>query len=215
MSQPPATPRIYHITHVDNLPGIIQSGAILSDSAMIAGGAPVANIGMSSIKARRLTLPVDCHQGDCVGEYAPFNFCPRSVMLNVIYYANHPQLTYRGGQGSIVHLEADFHEAVAWANAANRRWAFTTANAGAVYTDFFSDVACLDEVEWAAVATNDFRSSDVKEGKQAEFLMHGAFPWELVQRIGVRSVDILTRAEAALVGAAHHPVVQVMPGWYF
>lgn len=114
---PPAEAKIYHITHVDNLPGILADGGLVSDPTMIGRGGAIATIGMSSIKQRRLALPVDCHPGDQVGDYVPFYFCPRSIMLFVIHCANHPELTYRGGQGPIIHLEADLNEVVAWAEA--------------------------------------------------------------------------------------------------
>jgi hypothetical protein len=42
----------------------------------------------------------------------PFYFCPRSLMLFVIYRQNHPDLAYRDGQEPIVHQEADLHEVV-------------------------------------------------------------------------------------------------------
>lgn len=215
MSQPPAAPKIYHITHVDYLDGILRDGVIFPDSVMAANGGRASSIGMTTIKDRRLRLPVSCHPGTCVGEYVPFNFCPRSVMLYVIARANHPELAYRGGQGPIVHLEADLAESVAWADRVGRRWAFTTANAGAGYVDFFSDYGRLDAVDWEAVASDDFRSAQVKEAKQSEFLMGESFPWELVRRIGVRSNDMHARVEAALAGAGHKPVVEVRPLWYF
>ena len=56
-----------------------------------------------------------CRPGLNVGDCVPFYFCPRSVMLYLIHRANHPELDYRGGQGPIVHLEADLHEAANWA----------------------------------------------------------------------------------------------------
>ncbi len=52
----PARPKIYHITHMDNLPTIIGQGGLFSDARMIAAGGPVTAIGMASIKARRLDL---------------------------------------------------------------------------------------------------------------------------------------------------------------
>ncbi len=63
----------------------------------------------------------------------------------------------------------------------------------------------LDEVDWAAVAARDFRSPEVKEGKQAEFLVHGFFPWQLVERIGVKLAAVQKRVERALVGTEHRP----------
>jgi hypothetical protein len=215
MSSPPA-PSIYHITHVNNLARIVEDGALFSDAVMVARGGPATTIGMSTIKLRRLQeLRVRCHPEDFVGDYVPFFFCPRSIMLYLIYMANHPELTYRGGQGSIVHLESDLRDVVAWAEANGRRWAFTLSNAGAAYTQFRSDLAHLDEVDWAAVKNDDFRSPEVKEGKQAEFLVHERLPWELVRNIGVRSEDIRDRVIAALEQAPHQPSVVVRPNWYF
>lgn len=109
MSTPPAQPKIYHITHLDNLAAMAAEGRLVSDALMIQRGGPQAPIGMSRIKQRRLTLPVSCHPGDFVGDYVPFYFCPRSVMLYVLHRGNDPDLAYRGGQSPIVHLEADLH----------------------------------------------------------------------------------------------------------
>jgi len=215
MPTPPAQPKIYHITHVRNLQSIIADGGLVSDAAMIARGGPARAIGMSTIKQRRLRLPVECHPGDCVGDYVPFYFCPRSIMLYVIHCANHPELSYRGGQEPIVHLEADLHEVVEWANASNRRWAFSLSNAGAVYAQFRSSLAYLREVDWAAVAASDFRSEEVKEGKQAEFLVRDFFPWDLVTRVGVASTHTESETASALVAATHHPTIEVRREWYY
>jgi hypothetical protein len=121
MPTPPEQPKIYHITHMGNLPSIIRDGGLASDSAIISRGGPSTAIGMNAIKQRRLMLPVSCHPGDHVGDYVPFYFCPRSVMLFLIYKANHPELTYQGGQASIIHLEADMASSVEWANQQRRR----------------------------------------------------------------------------------------------
>lgn len=110
MTQPPGRPKIYHITHVDNLGGIIADGGLVSDREIIERGGPTQTIGMSDIKRRRVEeIAVYCHPGTKVGDYVPFYFCPRSVMLYVIHCANHPELIYRGGQEPIVHLEADLY----------------------------------------------------------------------------------------------------------
>jgi hypothetical protein len=215
MTDVPIRPHIYHITHVDNLPSILAADGLWSDAAMITRGGPAASIGMSTIKQRRLRLPVGCHPGDHVGDYVPFYFCPRSIMLFLIHCANHPELAYRDGQEEIVHLEAELQETVAWADGEGRRWAFSLSNAGAVYTQFRSRLNQLDEVDWAAVASTDFRDPQVKEGKQAEFLVHELFPWHLVRRIGVRSASIQNRVLRTLSGTEHRPVVEVRRDWYY
>ena len=127
-------------------------------------------------------------------------------MLYVIYRANHSELSYRGGQGPIVHLEADLHETVGWAETNGKRWAFSLSNAGANYTKFFSRLDRLAEINWTAVAATDFRPADIKEGKQAEFLVEQSFPWELVERIGVHSRKLGQIAADAIRSASHRPV---------
>ena len=215
MTTPPARPLIYHITHVSNLPSIIANGGLLSDKIMIARGGPTATIGMGSIKHRRLNLPVKCFPGEVVGDYVPFYFCPRSVMLYVIHMANNPDLGYRGGQGPIVHLEADLHDVINWATANRRRWAFSLSNAGAGYSEFRSDVANLSELDWPRIASTDFRSSAVKEAKQCEFLVRDEFPFHLMSRIGVCSMQVLEQVERSLLDSSHRPRVAVEPAWYY
>lgn len=213
MGPPPQRPKIYHITHVDNLQGIIAEGGLLPDASVAGRGGPIQVIGMSAIKRRRIEeLEVHCHPGTKVGDYVPFYFCPRSVMLYVIHCANHPELQFRGGQGLIVHLEADLRAVVQWAEEHERKWAFSLSNAGARYTEFRSELDDLDLLDWRAIASTDFRDPAVKECKQAEFLLHGLFPFELVERVGVRSPAVASRVARVL--EEHRPRVEVMPVWY-
>jgi hypothetical protein len=194
----PSRPKIYHIVHVDRLPAIIDDGRLWSDSEMAGRRRPGTTIGMSSIKARRLReLQLNSWPGLFVGECVPFYFCPRSIMLYLIYCANHPELTYRGGQEPIIHFESDLFDAVDWANANGRRWAFTLSNAGAYYLEDRADIRSLDEIDWDSVAANRWSgsavASHIKEGKQAEFLVEESFPWQLVTRIGVNSSGVAQR----------------------
>ncbi len=211
----PAAPKIYHIVHVDRLPSIIADDNLWCDAEIHRRNTGGTTIGMGGIKERRLRLPVNCHPGEYVGDFVPFYFCSRSVMLFLLSKANHPELTYRGGQEPIVHLQADLHEAVAWADDSERLWAFSLSNAGAFYTQFRASLDQLDEINWDAIAAHDWRASDIKEGKQAEFLIHYSFPWNLVSGIGVRSRPIYDQVQAALNAANHRPRVEMEPDWYY
>ena len=169
---------------------------------------------MNEIKHRRLnelTLSSypDLHVGDCV----PFYFCPRSVMLFVIDRANHPELAYRGGQEPIVHLVADLHSVVQWAERKGRRWAFTTSNAGSRFYEDFADLAKLDKIDWNAVKAT--RWSDCKEEKQAEFLVERSLPWKLISRIGVMSQRIFQKVHQVLGEVEHRPSVEIKRNWYY
>jgi hypothetical protein len=212
----PKRPKIYHITHVDNLPAIIGAGKLVSDARMIVQGGPSKAIGMSNIKTRRLNEhQVTCHAGDYVGEYVPFYFCPRSIMLYQLHCANHPDLSYKGGQSPIVHLEADLHAVVDWATEKKRRWAFSLSSAATKYTEFRDDLDDLDQINWTAVNAHYWTAPDVKEGKQAEFLLYRSFPWKLVERIGVHTRATGNKATSAVAAAAHRPTVQIIPDWYY
>jgi hypothetical protein len=215
MSGMPAQPKIYHITHVDNLAGIVADGRLYSDALRISSGKANTNIGLSDIKARRLVQPVHCHPGTCVGDYVPFYFCPRSVMLYLLAMSNHPGLTYRGGQEPIVHLEANVDEVISAAEKAKHPWAITLGNASAAYTIFLSTRPDLQQINWPAVDASDWRDASVKEGKQAEFLVHRRFPWGLISRVGVKSAAIKIKVEATIAHAAHQPAVTVEPTWYY
>ena len=211
----PARPKIYHIVHIDRLASIVADGCLWSDAVIVARQGSGTTIGMGHIKQRRLRLPVRCHEGSFVGEYVPFYFCPRSIMLYVIYRANDPELTYRGGQQPIIHLEADLHRVIEWADANGLRWAVSLSNAGASYAQFRGTIEQLEEVNWHAVASTDFRSADIREGKQAECLIEGSFPWQLVERIGVFSGAHVLPVTNAMRGAAHRPQLEIKPGWYY
>ena len=216
MSVPPANLKICHITHVNNLPGIIQANGLWSDAKRIELGLVSNLIGMSRIKQRRLTdCDVSCHPGTKVGEYVPFFYCPRSIMLYILHRGNHQDIDYRQGQRPIVHLVADLEASLQWATEQGVPWALSPTNASASYTSFYSRREDLQQIDWQAVGNRDFRDATVKEGKQAEFLMLNSFPWTLVEQIGVFDQDILKLAQQHVAVASHQPNVRVENAWYF
>ncbi|WP_186045250.1 type II toxin-antitoxin system toxin DNA ADP-ribosyl transferase DarT [Burkholderia gladioli] len=211
----PANPKIYHIVHVDRLTSIIANKALWCDGRVIRQAAEGTTIGMAGIKKRRLEeLTLDSHDGLKVGECVPFYFCPRSVMLFLIHKRNE-ELAYKGGQGPIVHLEADLREAVAWAEEKGKRWAFTLSNAGSYYFEDRCSLDQLHEIDWDAVRTDQWKGKYLMEHKQAEFLVENRFPWGLIRRIGVHSDRIYRQVLNLLPEDGHRPTVEVKSGWYY
>lgn len=211
--QPPARPKIYHIVHVDRLASVVKDGNLWCDKEVGKRASGGTAIGMEKIKRRRrenlLSSHPDLHVGDCV----PFYFCPRSVMLFVIFKQEDQELSYRGGQGPIVHLEADLRQTVAWADEQKLRWAFTLSNAGSFHFEDRCDLANLGEINWEAVYAKQWQ--ECKEDKQAEFLMERQFSWNLILRIGVRSEQMRRCAMVAIEEARHKPRVEIKPDWYY
>lgn len=173
---------------------------------------------MSNIKQRRSRFPVPCHPGTTVGEYVPFYFCPRSVMLYVIYRSQtspHPELAYQDGQEPIIHFEADVYRVIEWAQQEQVRWAISSVNAGAHYAVFWNDVAALQQLDWTAIQATDFRNPDVKERKQAEFLVYGRIPLNLFENVGVCTTAIQRETRRTLNAAGYQIPVEVRRDWYY
>ncbi len=210
----PTNPKIYHILHADRLASIVSDGYLYSDADMLQRQGSGTNIGMGHIKARRLNeLCLESHPGLKVGQCTPFYFCSRSVMLYMIHRQN-SELSYQGGQEPIVHLEVDLNTVVNWANENGLRWAFTLSNAGAYYFEDRCDLADLNQLDWNAIGATNW-SGQKKHGKQAEFLIERALPWQFVERIGVYSQAQVNSVGIALANAAHRPTIEIKRDWYY
>ncbi len=128
---------------------------------------------------------------------------------------NHPELDYREGQRPLVHLQADMKATINWANESSVRWAFSDRNAGTYIAEFYSSQDDLGKVNWDAVRATDFRDMEIKEDKQAEFLVYESFPWSLVEKIGTLDSETARGVKDALASANHHPPVSVERSWYY
>ena len=124
-------------------------------------------------------------------------------------------MLYHGGQRPILHLQVDMESAIQWADEHNIHWAFSAQNAGTRYTDFYKNRNDLEMIDWDAVNETDFRNPQVKEGKQAEFLIHNSCPWHLVEKIGVLNDNIRNQVNGILRNVRHKPVVKIERTWYY
>ena len=212
----PAKVKLYHITHLDNLPYIVKDGFLFSEAELRKRPPAGVSIGMKAIKDRRLkVLTLASHPELHVGECVPFYFCPRSIMLFMYYKRNHKDIEYHGGQEPIVHLVSDLYHAVDWADRNRHRWVFTNSNAGTTYFEDFADLCDLEKIDWKAVHSTQWSDRDIKEMKQAEFLIEGSFPWGLVEEIGVYSTKQQNEILKILDGSAKLPIVRVQKSWYY
>lgn len=208
--------KIYHIVHIDKLASIIEDGRLFSEAIIHERNAQNGTIiGMQRIKERRLTLILSSYPDLTVGECVPFYFCPRSVMLYVIYCQNHPDLNYRGGQPKILHLELNLGKVLDWAEQNYKRCVFTTSNAGSEYFEDYNDFNLIyNKVNWDAVNATQWQS--LKEQKQAEFLVESDIDWSLIERIGVQNQIAYTNTSAIINRTGKHkPVLEIIPTWYY
>jgi hypothetical protein len=200
---------IYHITHADNLEGIVREGRLWCDAERIERGLANTNIGYSHIKARRMRRAVTVAAGGTLGNYVPFNFCPRSVMLYVVSQGHED---YREGQRSIVHLVSSIDSVLA----TGMPWLFTDRHADLGYANQYDVPEKLDQVDWSVMPARQWGGdTDLKEKRQAEFLVHDWCPWSAIEMIGVMDQEIAARVQATIAGAGHKPRVEVHRDWYY
>lgn len=203
---------LFHITHLANLPSILQAGRLYADSAMRSSGIAHTRIGHEHIKQRRLSRKVPIAAQGCLGDYVPFNFCERSVMLYVIHSGSVDG--YLGGQEDVIHLVTTIGRAI---NVGNP-WAFTDRHAELGYAGYFSDLAKLDQVNWAVMPKRQWGgvgNEQVKEQRQAEFLVHQFVAWTAISQIGVRSAATAAKVQELLRTSGHQPGVLIKPSWYY
>lgn len=201
---------VYHITHVDNLLSIISDGFLRSDYEQRKRESKHQNIGYGHIKERRLKHSVRVANKGTLGEYVPFYFCPRSVMLFVIFKGHE---TYRGGQESIIHLVSSVKTIAQVKNPCF----FTDRHADLEYAQQCDDLTRLaGNIDLSIMQKKYWTDSqEVKEKRQAEFLVHSFCPWSAIEEIGVHNQDIASKVERVLQTASHRPMVRVCKHWYY
>jgi len=201
--------KIYHITHIRNLPGIIAEGALLPDAEVRRRGTNIENIGYSHIKERRMRRPIRSGMEGTLGQYVPFNFCSRSVMLFVVRQGHDD---YKGGQDEILHLVSSVDTIVQ----SGQPWVFTDIHADLDYAGHYDDLTKLENiVDWDVMNLQYWSDPEIKKRRQAEFLVWQRCPWECIRGIATRSETIANKVNQILEEAMHRPVVGVRPGWYY
>ena len=202
----PVQTLIYHITDVDNLPGILAGGGLRPDATMAQHNPAV--IGYGHIKQRRLTeIRVGCCGNRFVGEFVPFYFCPRSPMLYTVNIGNTGRPA--GCQRAIVHLVSTLAAGIGQ----NRPWAISDGNAGAFHTTFSSNLAVLAELDWAAIRANQWQGKTHQ--KSAEFLAADFFDWSGFHGVVCHNGEVAEQVQTLLSKHVHRPAVSVERNWYY
>lgn len=201
---------IYHFTHLRNLAGII-AGGLRSDAACRREGLTEVDIGSSTIRERRLRLPVGAvGAGGCVGDYVPWYFAPRSPMMYTLSRNNYE---YKAGFDDVVYLVSSVPEIIE----AGCRWIASDRNAALDLAEFVDDEHALGgHISWDVIAAKYWTDyPDGSDLRAAEFLVHNFVPWEAVRAIVARTEETGREVRRMLEGLAHVPELSVRPQWYF
>lgn len=204
---------IFHITNVRNLAGIIGEGGLLCDSKVAAGKVGVVGIAHQHIKDRRSRRPVPVGWRGMVCDYVPFYFAPRSPMLFAIDRGIVEG--YMDGQSKVVHLVSSVERVFKL----GLPYCFSDGHAEMGPTLFFDDWNThSDKVPWDVMELTYWNDTpadpDRKRRRQAEFLVHGTFPWGAVESIGVYNAVIQAEVTRIISGPTAVPV-KICPTWYY
>ena len=204
---------IYHITHKDNLPGIVSKGGVFAQSQMKPDSIEYSDIAHSGIQDRRSETPVLCGPGGCLHDYVPFYFAPRSPMLYAIKMGNVEGC--KATQTDIIYLVSSAQTV----KAAGIGFVFTDGHGIMELSEFYDDLKYLSEIDWDIMKERYWRDTvedpDQKRRRQAEFLVFHQFSWNLVEKIGIFNRKVEREVMDTISIAFHKPPVNIELGWYY
>lgn len=201
---------LYHITHIQNLQGIVERGLLCDNRAQSRNPRSIA---YGHLKAKRQFCRVPLAPGGVVADYAPFHFAPRSPMLYAIYTGCVPGVP---GQSQIIYLVTTVGQVLE----RGLPYVFTDRHPISPAVQFYNIPDLLPHViRWDIMRSEYWHDTwdipDRKSLRQAEFLVYDCLPWECVVMIGVYDSDMLQRVQNLLQNAAHKPAVQICRRWYY
>jgi len=214
MPVPSPTP-IYRFLHIDNLATCLKRGALHAPIHTPNDGLPYKTIHNVDIQERRRIQRIPCGPRGVIHDYVSFYFGPRSPMLLQLHTGRVDG--YTEGQEPLIYVVSTA-QAV---HASGARYVFSDGHGIASFTQWFDDLADLEQVDWEAVNATYWRDTvedpDRQRRKQAEFLVYQRCEWSLIHEVSVLNEHMKAEVELKLgqfCKAMARPV-NVRPEWYY
>ena len=201
---------IWRIVHRDNLPWILDNGLHCANSDVQAP--QYVNIGnvdpIDKRRTRRVLIPPE----GVLADYVPFYFTPFSVMMKNIHSGWSVQ---QRSNDEIVILVSSLYRV----EQLGLPFVFTNAHAYPDWTDYYSDLANLGEIDWSILQRRDFKRDPDDPRKmeryQAEALIHHHLPITGLLGIMCYNDAMKERIEQDVAARGLTLSVHARPGWYF
>jgi hypothetical protein len=201
--------RIFRISHVDNVPWILDNGL------HSANGRPdpqYRSIGNEDLIKRRSGRTIPVPPGGVLSDYVPFYFTPFSIMM----------FNIKTGYG-VKHVPNDdvviFVSSLPRIVAAGVQFVFTNQHAYPPMAEYFADLAQLDRIDWALLQSRGFRHDPDDPGKkeryQAEALLWKHAPLGALDGVCCHSRAVEQKIRAEIEQRSLNFKVGAQPGWYF
>ena len=194
---------IFHFTHVDNFPAILNEG-LWADASIDCD--KYKNIGNVEIKSRRKTMSVPF--GGYVANYVPFYFAPRSPMM----YTQFKNDIIKNDE--TIYLVANAHDLIP-----KYKWCCSNMNEAKNDTSFFETVEDLEkELSWEIFSTQYWNNTDAypdrMERRMAEFLVYERVAWDDFLGVAVYNEAAKVKVYDMMCESQRKDVI-VKNDWYF
>ena len=186
--------RIYHVTHIRNLEGIVSAGALRVDAA------PAVDV--SSDLTRELRMSAEVSPSASVAEYVPFYLAPDAVLWEDLRSGASDETRWSDAARKATPF--DFVFLVSIVAALGDDAVIADGDAAATFTRFSTG----DSIQRIIEKLHD--NEDAR--RNAEALARRSFPFASVQLIGVANDRVRDRVRDLLRGPA--PKVAVYPPWF-
>jgi hypothetical protein len=201
---------IWRIVHRDNLPWILDNGLHCANSKVLAP--QYVNIGNVDLIDKRRSRRVPIAPAGSLADYVPFYFTPFSVMMKNIHSGWSVE---QRSNDEIVILVSSLYRV----EQLGLPFVFTNAHAYPDWTDYYSDLANLGEIDWSILQQRDFKRDPDDPRKmeryQAEALIHHHLQITGLLGIMCYTDAMKERIEQEVAARGLTLPVHARPGWYF
>lgn len=206
----PERARIFRITHVENVPWILEHGLTCRSAGVF--DPEYRNIGDPELIEKRTAREVPVAPGGTLSDYVPFYFTSRSPMLlNIRTGRNVPAVPMRDIVILVTSLPGLVEQGIPFV--------FTDQHAYLRAARFYTSLSDLGKVDWEILKRSDFQYDPNDPGKmdryQAEALVHRHVPVAALGGIICHGEAQRARLQPLLAKAGHATQVVARPEYYF
>ncbi len=202
---------IWRIVHRDNIPWVLDNGLHCGNSQVQSPN--WVHIGNPELIVKRAAHPVPAGAGGLLNDYVPFYFTPFSPMMKNIH-SGYGGIQQRSND-EIVILVSNLYRA----KELGLPFVFTDGHAYYAWSNFYTDLAYLSEIDWPILQARDFRRDPDDPAKferyQAEALIHEHCPVTTLQGMVCYSKKTKMILDTWLDERQIDMPVYVRTGWYF
>ena len=201
---------IFRITHIDNIPWILDNGLHCRKSPKKDG--QFHEIGNQELIGKRADHPVSIHPGGTLGDYVPFYFTPYSPMLLNI------KTGYNGVKKTPMADIAILVSSLPKLVQDDVPFVFADRHALLATAIFTSDLKDLSLIDWKILQARDFKRNPNDPAKferyQAEAIVYRSIPITSLLGIACNGDAQVKRLTGEVESRSLSLTVSARPDWY-